>query len=211
MIKQLFAAWISVLLVSDVAAYRDTTAANDAIKAAQLLEVQADDFVVGANNAPVKIFEYSSLSCTHCAVFHDKVFTPLKQNYIDKGKVQYVFRAFPSNDPSLKAVLLAQCAGHDKYLHFIDSLFASQNMWAFTTEYEKALISIGKLSGLTDEKIKDCLYNSQVVDAVLSKAYEAAKTLNITGTPTMFIDGEMVVGEQSYEKFTAIIDKHLAK
>ena len=86
--------------------------------------------VLGQANAPVTIIEYSSLSCPHCAQFHNNVLPKLKKNYIDTGKVKLVYRDFPLGGPAYIAAMMARCAKPDRYFQFLDVLFRDQANWA---------------------------------------------------------------------------------
>jgi protein-disulfide isomerase len=173
---------------------------------AKFLKIDEDDFVIGSSNAKSLVIEYSSLSCVHCAHFHEQVLPQVKRDFIDTGRARYVFRSFPTNQPSLKAELLARCVAKDDYLNFVNSLLASQNMWAFTAEYEKSLLSIGKLSGMSDDKIKSCLNDQAMSDKILYQIYEAAKALSIIGTPTVFVNGKRVEGELTYDAISELLN-----
>ena len=78
-----------------------------------LLEITESDFVVGNENAPITIIEYASMSCSHCASFHNKTLGDIKTEYIDTGKVRFVFRDFPFNYPALLGSMVMQCISKD--------------------------------------------------------------------------------------------------
>jgi protein-disulfide isomerase len=179
--------------------------ASEEYDSAKFLKVDEDDFVMGSADAKSLIIEYSSLSCVHCAHFHERVFPQIKKDFIDTGRARYVFRSFPTNQPSLKAELLARCVARDDYLSFANSLLASQNMWAFTAEYERSLLSIGKLGGMSDEKIKSCLNDQAMSDKIIYQVYEAAKALSIIGTPTVFVNGKRIDGELTYNAISELL------
>src|SRR5262249_56043367 len=80
------------------------------------------EIVLGKEDAPVTIIEYASTTCTHCAHFYKVTFPELQKNYIDTGKVRYIFREFPFNDLDLYAFMLARCAGNDKFLPLLHLL-----------------------------------------------------------------------------------------
>ena len=88
------------------------------------------DLVLGSANAPVTIVEYASMTCPHCATFHNKVLPVLKEKYIDTGKVRLIFREFPLDERAALASMLARCAGGDRSLPLISMLFSKQDEWA---------------------------------------------------------------------------------
>ena len=93
--------------------------------AGESINYQAD-MVLGAEDAPVTVIEYASMSCAHCALFHSQTFPDLKKHYIDTGKVRFIFREFPINRPALEGAMIARCAGPDRFFGFLKILFAKQ-------------------------------------------------------------------------------------
>src|ERR1700687_5944958 len=88
------------------------------------------DESLGSANAPVTIIEYASMTCPHCAHFHETTFPELKKKYIDTGKVRFIFREFPLDSVAATAFMVARCADKDKYFPMIEVLFQQQNTWA---------------------------------------------------------------------------------
>jgi protein-disulfide isomerase len=176
----------------------------------RMLDIQADDVVMGDPKAPVTIIEYSSLSCPHCAHFHNDVYKNIKSKYILNGKVKYVIRDFPLNSAALLAAKIAHCGGNDRYFDFVGTLFEWQDMWAFTREYMYPLEKIAKLGGLTDEKYKECTTDKKIEDFILNRAMKANNALEIDQTPTFFINGERFGGAKPYSFYEQIIEKKLS-
>src|SRR5690606_4916355 len=92
------------------------------------------DHSIGAADAPIVIEDFSSLTCPHCAFFHNTIFPKIKENYIDKGKVRWVFKGFPLNEPALRAEMVARCAPGDNYAKLADYMYANQPKWAFASD-----------------------------------------------------------------------------
>ncbi len=176
----------------------------------RMLDIQPDDIVVGDEKAPVTIIEYSSLSCPHCAHYHSEVYKHIKSKYILNGKVKYILRDFPLNSAALLASKIAHCAGKDRYLDFVETLFQYQDMWAFTREYMYPLEKIAKLGGLTEDKYKECTTDKKLEDFILNRAMKANNALDIDQTPTFFINGERFGGAKTFDFYADIIDKKLS-
>ncbi len=174
----------------------------------EILTINDKDFFLGDRNAKVKIFEYSSLSCPHCSTFHKMTFPHIKENYIDKGKVVYVFRDFPANHPATLASMLINCSG-DRKLDFMETLFNTQKVWAFNMAYKDKLHNIAKLGGMSDEDYQACMNNKEKKNTMLEGAYQAARALNIDATPVFFINGNKVEGMVPYGKIAEIIETEL--
>ena len=178
--------------------------------ALQLLEPQAlPDMVLGKDDAPVTIVEYASMTCPHCARFHENTLPGIKEKYVDTGKVRFIFREFPFDPRAAAAFMLARCAPKEQYFPMIDVLFKQQSVWATAQDPRPPLLQIAKLAGFTQESFEACLKNQQVLDNVMAVKDKAAKDYKVDSTPTFFINGEKLSGEMSVEAMSAAIDKHL--
>src|SRR5260370_20066074 len=96
--------------------------------------VSLPEMALGSANASVTITEYASMTCSHCATFNANVFPKIKSEYIDTGKVRYVFREFPLDIKAEVASMLARCIAKDdagKYFAVIDMLFKKLDEWSF--------------------------------------------------------------------------------
>ena len=156
------------------------------------------DQVMGAENAPVTIIEYASMTCPHCAQFQARTFPKLKERYIDTGKVRFIFREFPLDPLAAGAFMLARCADKDKYFAIIDLLFGTQRDWVVPNPLQP-LLNVAKQAGYTEETFNACLKNQQVLDGIQNVRDRAAKVLNVESTPTFFVNGKRVLGDVSIE------------
>lgn len=172
-----------------------------------ILKITDQDYPLGNENAKVKIVEYSSLSCPHCAEFHKDIFEKLKEDYIDKGIVQYALRDFPTNKQALQGALLAHCKGKDRYYTYIKTLMDSQTIWAFHHDYQNSLTNIGKLGGISDDDLKKCFEDTAKQEFIIKRAGDAATSLKIEATPTFFINGEKHTGTLTYSELKKLIEK----
>jgi protein-disulfide isomerase len=163
------------------------------------------DISMGSPDAKVVIYEYASMTCSHCASFHEKTWPTLKSKYIDTGKVRFVMREFPLDPLATAGFMLARCAGDAKYYAIIDLLFAQQKNWAFTDKPVENLANLVKQAGFTQESFESCLKNQQIYDGVNAVRDRGAKTLNINSTPTFFINGQTQRGALSVEELDKIL------
>ena len=152
------------------------------------------DMVKGLRDAEVTIVEYASFTCPHCATFHTEIFPKLKKQYIDTGKVQFIYREVYFDAPGLWGGLLARCVTPQKYFGVVDLLYKKQSKWASgSTEQEilKELFSIGRQVGLKDEQMNQCMQNKEkslnMIDAYLTNS----KLDQITSTPSLVINGKL--------------------
>jgi|GEM_PF-1434712 len=172
------------------------------------------DYVMGDSTAPVILVEYASLTCPHCAHFSNVVLPDLEKNYIKTGKLRYILRQFPLNEPALKGAMLLDCVGAQdkrKYYTFARVLFDAQNKWAFDNNYDAGLETIATVGGLTKDQYRNCTNNIERETRLLKDKKEALNELKIPHTPYIVINGEIYQGERSYEEIARFIDAKLAE
>jgi protein-disulfide isomerase len=165
--------------------------------------VSLPDMALGPANATVTITEYASMTCPHCAAFNENVFPKIKSEYIDSGKVRYVFREFPLDIKAAAGSMLARCIAKDdagKYFAVVDMLFRQQNDWV-TKNTTETLTRIGKQAGLSQQGVEDCLKDQALLDKIAADQKYASDVLKVDSTPTFFINGEKIKGETSFEEF----------
>ena len=165
--------------------------------------VSLPDMALGPANATVTITEFASMTCPHCAAFTEKVFPKIKSEYIDTGKIRFVFREFPLDIKAAAGSMLARCIAKDdsgKYFAVIDMLFRQQNEWALKNTTE-TLTRIGKQAGLSQQQVEDCLKDQALLDKIAADQKYANEVLKVNSTPTFFINGEMIKGDQTFEEF----------
>jgi protein-disulfide isomerase len=169
--------------------------------AADTPTVAPSDHVLGKADAPITIFEYASLTCPHCAAFDQETLPKIKESWIDTGKAKLVFRDFPLDGEALRAAMVARCAPPERYFGFIDALFRTQESWALSKDLNAALGRIAKLGGMSQEKVDACLKNDKLADEIVAERAVAEKQYGIDSTPTFFINGTKLVGDQPYSEF----------
>jgi protein-disulfide isomerase len=158
----------------------------------------------------VAVIEYGSLTCPHCAHFDKDVWPAFKANFVDTGKVRYIFREYSRNKLDVAAFMLARCAGADKAFATIQLLFANQEQWAFVEKPIDALAATLRPTGMTHEAIIACLNNQNMANSLVQIVQNADEKFNIQGTPTFIIDGKIYGGALSIDDLDAIV-KPLAK
>ncbi|HIF26683.1 MAG TPA: DsbA family protein [Micavibrio sp.] len=163
---------------------------------------------LGNPDAKVKLEEFASLTCSHCANFHTQTFGEVKSEMIDKGEVFFTFTDFPLNAPALEASIVARCLPEDRYFKFISFLFENQSDWAFNGDFSKSLRQNAKLVGASDEMLDACL-TDDIRAALLTRMQEAGQKHGISSTPSfVFNDGaEKLSGSQPYPIFKAMAEK----
>lgn len=167
------------------------------------------DKILGDENAPVTIVEYASMTCGHCANFHKRTWPDLKKDYIETGKVRFIFREFPLDPVAAAAFMLARCAPQDKYFEIVDVMFDQQRSWAFTDNPYQSLLDFSKQIGFTQESFEKCLTNQGLLDAVNAVKDRGAEEFGVNSTPTFFINGERVSGALSIDDMGKKIEEYL--
>jgi len=164
------------------------------------------DKSLGDANAPVKIVEYMSMTCPHCANFHNNTFDKIKEKYIDSGKVYFVIREFPFDPRAAAAFMLARCAPENQYYPFVSMLFKQQQTWATAQDARAALLQMSKLAGFSQESFEACLTNQKLLDDVNATMQRGAGEFGVNSTPTFIINGKKYAGDMSLESMSALID-----
>ena len=181
------------------------------ISANTVLEVKENDFVVGDKNAPVTIIEYASLSCSHCADFHNNTLEDLIKEYVDTGKARIVFRDFPFNYPALIGSMVLRCIPEDVRYDYMNALFQLQPKWVVreNAKSTQELYKIMQSGGMTKEEFETCTNNVELENTILQALIAAQNEFNIQSTPSFLINGNLVEGNKSIKEFRQIIDKIL--
>jgi protein-disulfide isomerase len=163
------------------------------------------DVALGPADAKVTIVEYASLTCGHCAAFHEKTFPELKKRYIDTRKVRFILREFPLDPLATAGFMLARCEGEGKYYPITDLLFDQQKAWAFTNKPLDALQQMMRQAGFSKEKFESCLKDQQLYDAVNAVRKRAEEKFKVNSTPTFFINGQRHSGNLSLDELEKIL------
>ena len=173
-------------------------------------KINIESMFLGDKEAPVLIIEYSSFTCPHCATFHKEVLPKLKADYIDSGKVLLEYREVYFDGPGLWAGLLARCQGNQKYFPMIDLIFKKQKDWARGNRDEiiNGLLSVGRQSGLTDEKSKMCMEDSTLAEELIEIFKQNTSADGISSTPSFVINGELMQN-MSYDELKKVIEGKL--
>jgi protein-disulfide isomerase len=165
------------------------------------------DIVQGSASAPATIVEYASVTCTHCAAFHETIWPDLKAKYVDSGRVKFILREFPLDPLATAGFMLARCSGPDKRNLLIDQLFSQQKSWAFVDKPIQPLLEIVKQTGMSQTEFETCLKNQELYDQVNQSRDRAAEAFNIDATPTFFINGRKLVGELTLSDFDRLLQE----
>ena len=148
------------------------------------------DMVLGAAEAPVTIIEYASMTCPHCATFHNNTFPKLKTTYIDTGKVRLIYREFPLDALALRAAMLARCAGPKRFFAFIEVLFQQQSNWARADDPTAALSKLGRIGGIGQQSFNNCISDEKLATSILKTRLDGSQEFGVDSTPFFIINGK---------------------
>lgn len=163
------------------------------------------DSWLGPETAKVTIVEYASLTCTHCAHFHEATFPELKKRYIDAGLARFTLREFPLDPLATGGFMLARADAGAKYYPVTDLLFETQASWAFVDKPLNALAQIMRQAGFSQEKFEATLRDQKLYDAVNAVKNRAVEQFKVDSTPTFFVNGQRLPGAVSIDEMDKII------
>ena len=178
-----------------------------------VLILNENDFVIGEDDAPITIIEYASMSCSHCANFHNDTLPDLKKEYIDTGKVKYAFRDFPYNYPALLGSMVMRCIPQEVRYDYMNALYKLQKNWV-SQESDKTtqeLYKIMQSGGMTKEEFDSCINNTDLENKILQGRIDAQNEFDIASTPSFIINGKLEEGKKTIKEFRQIIDKILSQ
>lgn len=163
----------------------------------------------GANDAPVVMVVYGSMTCEHSAEFNQVVWPALNEKYVGTGKLRMIFRELPLDNLALSAFVLARSVPEEKYFALLDMMWRRQKFWR-TPEPKAELFKIMQLTGMTIEKFESVLSDKDSLAAVYKAGKAAQAEFAIKKTPTIFINGRLVSGHEDPAEFITMIDEELA-
>jgi protein-disulfide isomerase len=170
------------------------------------LQATDKDHILGDPKAPVTIVEYASMTCSHCAAFHNDVLPELKTKYIDTGKVRLIYRDFPLDRVAAQAAQLAECVDPARYFPVVATVFQTQAQWAVGKEPLADLLKMLRLAGLGEAQAKACLDDPKGLEAILAEQ-QGGVALGVDSTPTLFVNGTRYSGARTVPAFDELLSK----
>jgi protein-disulfide isomerase len=180
-----------------------------------LVKVTAEDYTLGSPKAPIQFVEYAAPQCPHCAHWNEEVFPQLKKNYIDTGKVYYVFRVFPLTSVDVAVQAMAECLPRPAYFQFIDMMFRNQDKWDpdgyQIPDVHAALVNMGRIAGMSAEKVDSCISNQDQLNKIAAVGEQANKTWGLNSTPSFIVNGIVSSQPVTWAGAQALLDGLLNK
>ena len=202
---------ILLIALAGFAAFSQAQAATPATDVVQVASaapvgIRPDDVVLGKADAKITVIEYASLTCPHCGDFAVKTFPKVQKDWIDTGKVKWVYRDFPFDPVALKAHVIAHCGGPDKFYGLIDVFYAQQRNW-YRPDANAAVAELAKLTkfaGIPEAQVNACV-NDTKLSALVVGNYQTGQDAGVDSTPTFFINGSMSTGFKEYDEFQKLL------
>ncbi|MGB0506379.1 MAG: DsbA family protein [Pikeienuella sp.] len=188
--------------------------ADEALKAKGYV---VGDVVIGNPDAKVEVIEYASLTCPHCAGFHERVFRQFKADYIDTGKVKFITREVYFDKFGLWGGMIARCGGEDRYQTTIDNFLLNQRAWYLdhtdayrATQNVKPILDemfkIGRRAGLSDDRMTECLSDNDLLENLVGDFQNYMEESGVTGTPTLFVNGQRIDTPRSANELASHVE-----
>ena len=169
---------------------------------------QADDMSLGNPQAKVRVIEYASASCPHCAQWDAEVFPAFKAKYVDTGKVRYTLKEYLTDPEAIAAAgfMLARCAGKDRYFPVLDAVFKGQEEMVESKDVRGVLARIAKdPGGLTEAQLDACMRDTAAEKALAARVDRHEHVDKVDSTPTFIINGKRTEGEMTLPELDAAI------
>jgi protein-disulfide isomerase len=163
--------------------------------------------LLGDNSAPIKVIEFFSMTCSHCASFHTNTFPEVKIRLIDEGIVQYEMRAFPLDGLALRAHAMARTVATEKYHPLVSMLLKKQTSWASAADPINALRKLGRFAGISTAEFDATMRNMPLLESIVQMRQDALSNFDIKATPSFVINNETIIsGFLSFEEFAEKIN-----
>ena len=179
---------------------------NTNLKGSEILQI-------GNNDAKIVVKVFSSLTCPHCANFHNNIYEKLKTEYIEKNYVKFEHHSFPLDLAALNAEIIIRCTNdRKKSFQLLTEIYKKQNKWAVGSDINiinDQIKKIGKNSGLLEKNMDECLSNAKLQDRILNERIEAQKKYKISSTPTIYINNKKYEGKHNFKSFKKALERIL--
>lgn len=170
------------------------------------------EMALGSDDAPITMIEYASFTCPHCRSFHENVFDQLKADYIDTGKVRFIYREVYFDKFGLWAAMVARCGGEMRYFGIADMIYERQPEWISNDQTELEIVenlrAIGRTAGISDAELDTCMSDGDMAQAMVAVYQQNATADDISSTPSFVIDGTKY-SNMSYQDMSALLDEKL--
>lgn len=174
-------------------------------------EIQPTDRVEGSVMAPITLIEYASLTCSHCADFSRETMPQLRKEWIESGKVKFVYRDLPWDNLALGMAKIARCAPPEQFKPLVESFFAGQKQIVTGANALEEIKKITRMAGMSDEQVDACVKDAALHSQLTMVKEAAQKELKVTGTPAIFVNGRKLDGAVPYKDLKKALEEEMKK
>lgn len=176
--------------------------------AAQGTDPRLSQRAIGKPDAPVTVMEFFSLTCGHCAAFHNTNWTRVKSELVDTGRIRFVWRDFPLDGIALAAACIARALPEDRYPAFISTLFQTQDRWAFAQgRQQEELARMAALAGMDRKAFDAVVADEGLRRGILEQRQAAERDYRITATPSFAFNGRLQSGNMPFDQFVQAVQQ----
>lgn len=173
-----------------------------ALHADDMLENALSPRVIGNADAPIHVAEYYSMTCGHCADFHNNTYPKVKAKLIDEGIVRFELRPFPLDGLALRAHALVRAVPETKFFPLVKMLLAKQPVWARAADPVAELQKMARLAGIGTDEFNGIMQNRPLLEGIVNQRQKGIDQWRISSTPSFVVnDDSVLAGNMSYEEF----------
>lgn len=174
----------------------------NALASDDLVERALSPRFVGSNDAPIRVAEYYSMTCGHCADFHNNTFPKVKAKLIDEGIVRFEMRPFPLDGLALRAHALVRAVPETKFFPLVKMLLARQPVWVRAADPVAELQKMAKLAGISADDFNDIMRNRPLLEGIVDLRQKGMDDWKIASTPSFVVNDDLLIpGNKDYDEF----------
>jgi protein-disulfide isomerase len=176
------------------------------VAADEMLDRALSPRIIGDESAPIHVAEYYSMTCGHCADFHNNTYPKVKAKLIDKGIVRFEMRPFPLDGLALRAHALVRAIPESKFFPLVKLLLAKQPVWTRAADPVAELQQMARLAGVGSEDFNSIMRNRPLLEGLVNLRQQGMDDWKVNSTPTFVVNDDMTMaGNMAYEEFAEAI------
>ena len=179
------------------------------LHADDMLESALSPRSIGSADAPIHVAEYYSMTCGHCADFHNNTYPKVKAKLIDEGIVRLELRPFPLDGLALRAHTLVRAVPETKFFPLVKMLLAKQPVWARAADPVAELQKMARLAGIGTDEFNSIMQNRSLLEGIVDLRQKGIDQWKIASTPSFVVnDDSVLAGNMSYEEFAEALSAY---
>ena len=172
------------------------------LHADDMLEKALSPRVIGNADAPIHVAEYYSMTCGHCADFHNNTFPKIKARLIDEGIVRFEMRPFPLDGLALRAHALARAVPESKYFAMVKMLLAKHAVWVRAEDPIAELQKMARLAGVDADTFNTVMRNRPLLEGLVAQRQIGIDKWGVSSTPSFVVNDDLLIsGNKNYDDF----------